>query len=30
MEYQKIIKLLDTKSDPMPRFNTKKEIKVQH
>ena len=30
MEYQKIKKLLDTKPDAMPRFNTKKQIKVQH
>ena len=28
MEYQKIINQLDTKSDNVPRFNTKKWIEV--
>ena len=28
MEYQKIINLLDTKSDNVPRFITKKRIEV--
>ena len=28
MEYQKITKLLDTKSDNVPRFNTKKWIEI--
>ena len=29
MKYQKIINLLDIKSDVMPKFNTKKLIKVE-